>query len=49
MYGVDTKLPRFETVFDSDPYVKLGSDENDKESIMAQGVPTLMYGRELTA
>lgn len=28
-------------VFDSDPYVEAGADENGKDTLMAQGVATL--------
>lgn len=46
---VYTKLHRFETVFDSDPYVEVGADGNDKYTLMAQGVTALMYERQLMA
>ena len=46
---VYVKLNGFESVFDNDPYVEVGADGNDRESIMAQGVSTSMYERQLMA
>ena len=46
---VYAKLHGFETVFDSDPYVEVGADGNDRESIIAQGVSTSTYERQLMA
>ena len=43
---VYAKLHGFETVFDNDPYVMVGADGNDRESITAQGVSTSMYERQ---
>ena len=42
---VYSKLHGFESVFDNNPYVEVGADGNDRESIMAQGVSTSMYER----
>ena len=39
----------FEPVFGNDPYVEVGADGNDRESIVAQGVSTSMYERRLMA
>ena len=44
---VYVKLNGFESVFDNDPYVEVGADGNDRESIMAQGVSSSMYERRL--
>ena len=46
---VYAKLHRFETVFESDPYIEVGADGNDKETLMAQGVSAAMYGKQLLA
>ena len=46
---VYAKLHGFESVFDNDPYVEVGADENDRETIMAQGVSTSMCERQLMA
>ena len=46
---VYAKLHGFESAFDNDPLVKVGADRNDRESIMAQGVSTSMYERQLMA
>ena len=46
---VYAKLHGFETVFDNDPYVMVGADGNDREYIMAQGVSTSRYERQLMA
>ena len=46
---VYAKLHRFETVFESDPYVEVGADGNDKETLMAQGVSAAMYEKKLLA
>ena len=46
---VYSKLHGFESVFDNNPYVEVGADGNDRESIMAQGVSTSMYERQLMA
>ena len=46
---VYAKLHRFETVFESDPYVEVGADGNDKETLMAHGVSAAMYEKQLLA
>ena len=46
---VYAKLHRFETVFESDPYVEVGADGNDEETLMAQGVSAAMYEKQLLA
>ena len=46
---VYAQLHRFETVFESDPYIEVGADGNDKETLMAQGVSAAMYGKQLLA
>ena len=46
---VYAKLHRFETVFESDPYIEVGADGNDKETLMAQGVSAAMYEKQLLA
>ena len=46
---VYAKLHRFETVFESDPYIEVGADDNDKETLMAQGVSAAMYEKQLLA
>ena len=43
------KLCGFESVLDNDPNVEVGADGNDRESIMAQGVWTSIYERQLMA
>ena len=40
---VYTKLHGIENVFDTDEYVDVEADGNDKESLMAQGVSGSMY------
>ena len=40
---------QFETVFESDPYIEVGADGNDKETLMAQGVSAAMYEKQLLA
>ena len=42
---VYAKLHRLVSPFGNDPYVEVGVDGNDRESIMAQGVSTSMYER----
>ena len=44
---VYTKLHAFENVFDTDEYVDIGADGNNKESLMAQGVSGSMYEKQL--
>ena len=46
---VYSKLYRFEAVFESDPYVEVGADGNDRVSLKAQGVKGPMYERQLMA
>ena len=46
---VYAKLHRFETVFESDPYIEVGADGNDKETLMAQGLSAAMYEKQLLA
>ena len=46
---VYTKLNGFVNVFDTDGYVDVGADGNDKESLMAQGVSGSMYETQLVA
>ena len=46
---VYTKLHSFENVFDTDEYVDVGADGNDKGSLMAQGVSRSMYEKQLMA
>ena len=46
---VYAKLHGFKTVFESDPYVEVEAYRNDRQSIMAQGVSTSMYERQLIA
>ena len=46
---VYAKLHRLVSPFGNDPYVEVGVDGNDRESIMAQGVWTSIYERQLMA
>ena len=46
---VYAKLHRFETVFESDPYIEVGADGNDKETLMAQRLSAAMYEKQLLA
>ena len=46
---VYTKLHGFDNVFDTDAYVDVGADGNDKESLMAQGVSGSMCEKQLMA
>lgn len=42
-------LHGFDTVFDGDEYVEIGAEENDKRSLMAQGVAASAYEKQLVA
>ena len=44
-----TKLHGFEDAFDTDAYVDVGADGNDKESLMAQRESGSMYEKQLMA
>ena len=43
------EAPRLKNVFDTDEYVDVGADGNDKEALMAQGVSGSMYVKQLMA
>ena len=46
---VYTKLHRFESVFEHDPYIEVWADGNDRKFIIAQREGTQMYRKQLMA